>query len=266
MRTVRKQTRLRPLFIPTLRSHRLDVVKFKMDVDAEAKGDDAEERGDDDDEAEERGDDDTEAKGDDEAEERGDDDDAKESGTIQEHTVSNCPVCFSILFRPQSSICGHSICEPCLMEMRKVAQSDIISCPICNAKSDAWYLNYTIVHLLENMHEYKERQKKQDAELMKDLANINEHIEKLNELCSEYQDLRNRVKTFVEKNAKKYVVEVQKIKDKYGSAVQGTFARHVDTLRTFVNHISVYHISRTARKRYRECADLMGIPWEKDEE
>jgi hypothetical protein len=67
-----------------------------------------------------------------------------------------CALClepFNVLERiPKSLCCGHTFCAVCIEEMNRSGM--LITCPLrCSLMNDQISINYTVKHIIENLHE-----------------------------------------------------------------------------------------------------------------
>jgi len=94
-------------------------------------------------------------------------DEKKETKCKVEFNVADveCMLCFRLLYRPVTIICGHTYCENCILaSVKRNPECPLCSRRLCNKKSEFEYsISYTLSNLIEKhfKEEYLEREEEE---------------------------------------------------------------------------------------------------------
>ncbi|TKR81137.1 hypothetical protein L596_015065 [Steinernema carpocapsae] len=93
----------------------------------------------------------------------------------------NCPICQKIFMQPYSTVCGHTFCSPCIMNLLHTGECP--KCPICGTQLDKFNARIFPNHMVASMA---------DEELQRTIAKRNRRIQdpandfqKIHELCDD---------------------------------------------------------------------------------
>lgn len=151
----------------------------------------------------------------------------------------DCPVCQSLMIRPRSYECGHTLCHLCMLRTDLVAIEDappntlpMFRCPVCRSASlvptHDRPINHAIATLAEESPEYEDRLKQADEDFD---ALVDDHGEEVRELGNKLPDTEKDLSGVAKRVRKRRAhLMFQKILPAVRRAAQkGTSRLHITT-------------------------------------